>query len=103
MSVEEHNKALVRSFLDDVYNQGNLNVADELLAAEYVDHTVPPGKFAGGEGLKRSVAKQRASSSDLHISIKEQIAEGDKVVTWVIGSGTHDRESFMGWPLPELA
>jgi predicted ester cyclase len=96
VSVEENNKALVRRFLDEVYNRGNLDKADELLAPEYVDHTVPPGKYAGREGLKRSVAKQRASSSDLHISIKEQIAEGDKVVTWVIGSGTHDRESFMG-------
>jgi predicted ester cyclase len=96
VSVEEKNKALVRRFLDEVYNRGNLDKADELLAPEYVDHTVPPGKYAGREGLKRSVAKQRASSSDLHISIKEQIAEGDKVVTWVIGSGTHDRESFMG-------
>src|SRR5919107_5047029 len=56
----------------------------------------PPGKYAGREGLKRSVAKQRASSSDLHISIEEQIAQGDKVVTWVIGSGTHDRERFLG-------
>jgi predicted SnoaL-like aldol condensation-catalyzing enzyme len=80
VSVEEKNKALVRRFLDEVYNRGNLDEADELLAPEYVDHTVPPGKYAGREGLKRSVAKQRASSSDLHISIKEQIAEGDKVV-----------------------
>jgi len=96
MSVEEKNKALVRHFLEEVYNRGNLDKADELLAPEYVDHTVPPGKYAGREGLKRSVAKQRASSSDLHINIEEQIAEGDKVVTWVIGSGTHDRESFMG-------
>jgi hypothetical protein len=54
----------------------------------------PPGKYAGREGLKRSVAKQRASSSDLHISIEEQIAQGDKVVTWVIGSGTHNRELY---------
>jgi predicted ester cyclase len=96
VSVEEHNKALVRRFLDEVYNRGNLKVADELLAEDYVDHTVPPGKYAGREGVKRSVAKQRASSSDLHITIEEQIAQGDKVVTWVIGSGTHDRESFMG-------
>jgi predicted SnoaL-like aldol condensation-catalyzing enzyme len=96
VSVEQKNKALVRRFLDEVYNRGNLDKADELLAAEYVDHTVPPGKYAGREGLKRSVAKHRASSSDLHISIEEQIAQGDKVVTWVIGSGTHDRERFMG-------
>jgi len=96
VSVEENNKALVRRFFDEVYNRGNLDIADELLSPDYVDHTAPPGRHAGREGLKRSVAKQRASSSDLHIRIEEQIAEGDKVVSWVIGSGAHDRERFMG-------
>jgi predicted SnoaL-like aldol condensation-catalyzing enzyme len=95
VSVEENNKALVRRLFDEVYNRGNLDIADELLSPDYADHTAPPGRYAGREGLKRSVAKQRASSSDLHINIEEQIAEGDKVVTWVIGSGTHDRERFM--------
>src|SRR5918997_3501524 len=95
MSAEE-NKVVVRRLIEEVYNRGNLDIADELLAPDYVDHTWPPGKYAGREGLKRSVAKQLAASSDLHFSIEEQIAEGDKVVTWVIGSGTHDRERFMG-------
>ncbi len=93
---EENNKALVRRFVEEVYNRGNLDVADELLAPDYVDHTVPSGKYAGREGLKRSVAKQRAFSSDLHINIEAQLAEGDKVVTWIIGSGTHDRGDFFG-------
>ena len=96
MSVEENNKALVRRFFEEVYNRGNLVKADDLLSPDYVDHGVPPGKYAGREGLKRSVAKQRAASSDLHFHIEEQIAEGDKVVTRLIGSGTHDRERFMG-------
>src|SRR5215213_10159532 len=95
MSAEE-NKVVLRRLIEEVYNRGNLDIADELLAPDYVDHTWPPGKYAGREGLKRSVAKQRAASSDLHITIKEQIAEGDKVVTWVISSGTHDRERFLG-------
>jgi serine phosphatase RsbU (regulator of sigma subunit)/predicted ester cyclase len=95
MSAEE-NKAVVRRLIEEVYNRGNLDMADELLAPDYVDHTWPPGKYAGREGLKRSVAKQRAASSDLHINIEEQIAEGDKVVSWVISSGTHDRERFLG-------
>src|ERR671917_293845 len=95
MSAEE-NKAVVRRLIEEVYNRGNLDMADELLAPDYVDHTWPPGKYAGREGLKRSVAKQRAASSDLHITIEEQIAEGDKVVSWVISSGTHDRERFLG-------
>ncbi len=96
MSVEENNKALVRRFFEEVYNRGNLDKAYDLLSPDYVDHGVPPGKYAGREGLKRSVAKQRAASSDLHFHIEEQIAEGDKVVTRLIGSGTHDRERFMG-------
>jgi serine phosphatase RsbU (regulator of sigma subunit)/predicted ester cyclase len=95
MSAEE-NKVVVRRLIEEVYNRGNLDMADELLAPDYVDHTWPPGKYAGREGLKRSVAKQRAASSDLHITIEEQIAEGDKVVSWVISSGTHDRERFLG-------
>jgi serine phosphatase RsbU (regulator of sigma subunit)/predicted ester cyclase len=96
VTTEEQNKAVVRRLIEEVYNRGNLDMADELLAPDYVDHTWPPGKYAGREGLKRSVAKQRAASSDLHINIKEQIAEGDKVVSWVISSGTHDRERFLG-------
>jgi serine phosphatase RsbU (regulator of sigma subunit) len=96
VSVEENNKALVRRFFEEVYKQGNLDAVDELVAPDYVDHGVPSGKYAGREGLKRSVAKQLASSSDLHFHIEEQIAEGEKVITWVIGSGTHDRERFMG-------
>jgi serine phosphatase RsbU (regulator of sigma subunit)/predicted ester cyclase len=96
VSTEEQNKAVVRRLIEEVYNRGNLDMADELLAPDYVDHTWPPGKYAGREGLKRSVAKQRAASSDLHINIEEQIAEGDKVVSWVISSGTHDRERFLG-------
>jgi hypothetical protein len=66
VSVEEDNKVLVRRLFEEVYNRGNLDAADELLSPDYVDHAVPPGKYAGREGLKRSVAKQRASSSDLH-------------------------------------
>ncbi len=96
MSVEENNKALVRRFIEEVLNQGNLDAVDELMAPDYLDHTVPAGKYAGREGLKRSLAKQLASSSDLRFRIEEQIAKGEKVITWVIGSGTHDRERFMG-------
>ena len=79
MSVEENNKVLVRRFIEEVLNEGNLDAIDELMAPDYLDHTVPQGKYAGREGLKRSLGKQLVSSSDLSFSIKEQIAEGDKV------------------------
>ncbi len=96
MSVEEDNKALVRRFTEEVANQGNLDVADELLAPNFVDHDVIPGKVGGIEDVKRWIAERRASFSDLHFSIEEQIAEGDKVVTRIISSGTHDRNEYRG-------
>ena len=89
---EEKNKALVCRFFEEVFKRGNLSVADELLAADFAWKL--PGKDAGIEDYKQWVAEQLASSSDLHFSIEEQIAEGEKVVTRLIGSGTHDQQEF---------
>jgi predicted ester cyclase len=92
VSLEEKNKALVRRFFEEVFKRGNLDVADELLAPDFAWKL--PEKDAGIEDYKRWVAKQLASSSDLHFNIEEQIAEGEKVVTRLIGSGTHDQKDF---------
>jgi predicted ester cyclase len=92
VSTEEKNKALVCRFFEEVFKRGNLSVADELLAADFAWKL--PGKDAGIEDYKQWVAKQLAASSDLHFSIEEQIAEGEKVVTRLIGSGSHDQQQF---------
>jgi len=94
--MSDENKAVVRRFIEEVYNRGNLSVADELLAPDFIDHDVFPGEDASIEGYKRAVAKQLAASSNLHFSIEEQIAEGDKVVTRLIGRGTHDQKAYEG-------
>jgi predicted ester cyclase len=91
----EENKALVRRFFEEVYNRGNLDVADEVLAPDFAWKL--PGKDAPIEDYKQWVAKQLAASSDLHFSIEEQVAEGEKVVTRLIGSGTHDQKAFGGF------
>jgi predicted ester cyclase len=89
-SEAEENKALVRRFFEEVYNRGNLDVADELLAPDFAWKL--PGKDAAKEDYKQWVASQLAASSDLHFSIEEQVAEGEKVVTRLIGS--HDQKAF---------
>jgi predicted ester cyclase len=94
-SEAEENKALVHRFFEEVYNRGNLDVADELLAPDFAWKL--PGKDAAKEDYKQWVAKQLAASSDLHFSIEEQIAEDVKVITRLIGSGTHDQKSFGGF------
>jgi serine phosphatase RsbU (regulator of sigma subunit) len=97
MSVEENNKALIRKFFGEVWSKGNVAAADEFLAPEFVVHHMLPGEEAGAEDYKRAVAEQHAASSDFHVSIEEQVAEGDKVVTRHIDSGTHDQEEFEGF------
>ena len=91
MSAEE-NKTLVRRLIDEVYNQGNLDAADELLATDYVDHNALPGQESGLEGYKGVVATLHSAFPDYEITIEDQVAEGDKVVTRYTGRGTHQGE-----------
>jgi len=81
MSLEE-NKAIVRRWSEELFNQGNLVVADEIVAPTYRRHD-PGDPFAveGPEGVKRLVSILRAQVPDLHITLEDVIAEGDKVVT----------------------
>src|SRR5918998_6387181 len=95
-SQEQENKALVRRFTEEVYNRRNLDAADEFLAPDFVDYGALTGEDAGIEGYKQHVANTQASSSDVHFSIEEMIAEGDKVVSRVIGSGSVDQRELEG-------
>ena len=92
MSVGE-NKALARRVLEGMFNKGNLDVADELLALNYVDHDpAMPEDIRGPERFQQYVGTYRSAFSDLHLQIEDQVAEGDKVVTRWTGTGTHDGE-----------
>jgi SnoaL-like polyketide cyclase len=69
MSAEEKNKAVVRRFNEEFYNRGNIDVAYDLLAPDYVDHDLLPGEQATIEDYKREIDEQHVSS-DLHFSIE---------------------------------
>jgi steroid delta-isomerase-like uncharacterized protein len=94
---EEKNKALVRKFFEEVWSKGNVAAVDEFLASDFVVHDPLSREEGGTEDYKQAVAEQHAASSDFHVRIEEQIAEGDKVVTRHIDSGTHDQEEFEGF------
>jgi steroid delta-isomerase-like uncharacterized protein len=90
MSVDE-NKALVRRFYDEVWARGNLDVADEVFADEYVRHDFRGGKpEAGPEGQKRIAGDFRAAFPDLRWQVDFLVGEGDMVVGRWTASGTHD-------------
>jgi predicted ester cyclase len=93
--VSEENKALVRRLIKEV-EKGNLNVIDEVLAPDFVDHDLLPDQEPDREGYKRGLSKDLAAFSDFDITIEDQIVEGDKVVTRFTWRGTHDRGKAMG-------
>jgi steroid delta-isomerase-like uncharacterized protein len=89
------NKAIIRHWIEQGINQGNLAMADKLFAANFVAHT-PQGDVQGvPEGPKQAVVTLRNAFPDIRFTISDQIAEGDKVATRWTASGTHERE-FMG-------
>lgn len=87
MSTEE-NKALIRCFYEEVFNKRNLAALDDFYAPDHVDHTLPPGLPVGPEGTRQAIAVMLEGFPDLHITIEDLIAEGDKVVTRFTTHGT---------------
>lgn len=93
MSTEE-NKAILRRFFEEVGYKGNIAAADELFAADVVDHTAPPGQAAGLEGVKHNLSMFRTAFPDVHLAIEDMIAEGDRVVARYTARATQIGEFF---------
>ena len=86
----EQNKALIRRFYEEVWNNGNFDVAEEIFAADYLRHDLRPGKaLPGPEGQKRIAADFRAAFPDLAMQVDFMIAEGDMVMARWTTEGTN--------------
>ena len=95
---EDANCALVRRFIDEVFNTGNFDAADEILTSDYAHHDPTTQEFGSGiEGFKRLIGYYRDAFPDLQITFDEQFAAGDRVVDRWTGHGTH-RGELMGVP-----
>ena len=92
MPTEEENKASFRRYLEEAWNQSNLEVVGEIFD-RYVSHQ-PDGSTLerDPEDVKRFVDEFRSAFPDLRLSIEEQLAEGDKVVSHGTIRGTHQGE-----------
>jgi len=84
-------KAIPRRLIEEVYNQGKLDVVYEVIAAEYVGHDPSlPEDIAGAAAERELAAAYRVAFPDLSITIEDQVAEGDKVVTRLRARGRHE-------------
>jgi steroid delta-isomerase-like uncharacterized protein len=97
MSTEE-NKAIARRVNDEVWSEGHLDVIDELFADDFVATIVgAPEQIRGPQGCREFVVMYRTAFPDLRITVDEQFAEGETVVTRWTATGTNEGE-LMGIP-----
>ena len=95
MSVEEENKAIIRRIFEEVWNNGDLTGVDELMATDHVFHGPGGEESKGLEGLEPMVSMFRTAFPDLHVTIEDMFADGDRVATRMTERGTH-KGDFMG-------
>lgn len=81
MSIEEM-KSFILDHFEQFVNQKNVDIADVNFAPEFVDHgaDVPPGLPPGPEGAKLYVGGALKKFPDMHVTVEDILAEGDKVV-----------------------
>ncbi|WP_233885495.1 ester cyclase [Paraburkholderia flagellata] len=86
---------IVRAFIEEVLNQGQIDAADRYFWEDMVEQVPFPGQGPGIEGLKDVVRGMRAAFPDMHWRVEEQLTEGDRVLTRFEWTGTH-KGAFLG-------
>jgi|SRR5690242_11975764 steroid delta-isomerase-like uncharacterized protein len=92
--MSEANKALVRRIIEEVVNTGDFSSLDEVVSSNYTYFEPTLGTIAGRDGYRTLVSMYRNAFPDLTLTVDEQIAEGDTVVTRWTAHGTHQGELF---------
>ena len=91
-------KSVMRRFVDEYQSQGKEDVARELLADNFVDHSASPGLPPDRDGVLQLFAILRAGIPDLHAEIHQMLLDGDKVITLKTFHGHHKGELFGAAP-----
>ncbi len=91
------NKALVRRYYDEVFNQRNVDLVDELAVEDYVEHDPFPGQGNGRGDLKARVQAILSAFNPVRFAQEDLVSEGDRVVVRWTQTGTHSG-NFMGMP-----
>jgi steroid delta-isomerase-like uncharacterized protein len=93
--MSKDNKAILRRYAEEIMNQGNLAVADELIALNVRDHFHGLPETAGREGFKQFVTTLRSAFPDAHFTIENIIDEGNIAAVYWTFRGTH-KGDYMG-------
>ena len=92
--MSDEGKALVRRMYEEVWNEGRLDVVDDICAPDYRG-VGPYGDEHGPDAVKRGVAARRAAFPDIQVTIEDLLVDGDRVAARLTFEGTH-QGSFQG-------
>ncbi|WP_440764190.1 ester cyclase [Natronorubrum sp. DTA7] len=96
MATPAENKEVVRQYYEEAFNEGRIELLDELIAENVVNHdpvsdeTLTPEEARGFEGFVRHVEAAREAFPDATVTIEELIAEDDKVFVRFTFDGTNE-------------
>jgi uncharacterized protein with GYD domain/predicted ester cyclase len=96
----EETKAVARRIYEafnEAFRTRNLDLLDEFIAADLINHNPAPGQAQGLEGVKQGFSQFLTAFPHAQISVEALIAEGDKVAVRLVGRGAHEGE-FLGVP-----
>jgi steroid delta-isomerase-like uncharacterized protein len=86
----EKNKANIKRVIEELYSRGDLKVAEQLYAADYIRHDpATPDVGTGVAAVKQVVNTYRTAFPDLELTTEDLMAEGDKVLARWSARGTH--------------
>jgi predicted ester cyclase len=89
---------IVRRLIDEGFSQGRLEVCDELISSELVEHQdFGPGHASGADGAKAVIVSLRRAFSDFQLRIEDLVVADDTVWIRNVATGTNDG-SYMGHP-----
>jgi steroid delta-isomerase-like uncharacterized protein len=87
-SIENANT--VRKLIDEIWNRGEMALADMIFTPDYISHDpATTNTTRGPEAVKQNATMYRKAFPDLHLHIEDTISDGDHVVTRWTSSGTH--------------
>jgi len=96
MSSTQFQSPIYRIF-EEAFNQGNLDVVDEVLTHDHFTHNIFGGGPNGPQGLKCLIAMFRTAFPDLHCTLEDEIRQGDQLAAHWTMRGTHNG-LFLGNP-----
>jgi len=94
-SQEERNKTIIRSFIEEIFNEHNLSFVEKYFGTDSIEGSPQAGK--GGEIFKQFLTDFFKVFPDMHTTIEHIVAENNLVVVFLNGFGTH-KGQFHGVP-----